>query len=92
MKIKSSLVCGLALVASVSLAQQGVTTPQKESRPTGFRFFNNHLTIKPYVSLTYTYDSNIDTSRHADDDSIFAVSPGAEFEWRGEKWALTGSL
>ena len=92
MKVKSSLFCGLALVASVSLAQQGVTTPQKESRPTGFRFFNNHLTIKPYVSLTYTYDSNIDTARHAEDDSIFAVTPGAEFEWRGEKWALTGSL
>ena len=92
MKVKSSLFCGLALVASVSFAQQGVTTPQKESRPTGFRFFNNHLTIKPYVSLTYTYDSNIDTAHHAEDDSIFAVTPGAEFEWRGEKWALTGSL
>ena len=92
MKSQSFLVCGLALVASVSFAQQGVTTPQKESRPTGFRFFNNHLTIKPYVSLTYTYDSNIDTARHAEDDSIFAVTPGATFEWRGEKWALTGSL
>ena len=54
MKSQSFLVCGLALVASVSFAQQGVTTPQKESRPTGVRFFNNHLTIKPYVSLTYT--------------------------------------
>ena len=92
MKVKSSVFFGLALVASASFAQQGVTTPQKESRPMGFRFFNNHLTIKPYVSLTYTYDSNIDTARHAQDDSIFAVSPGADFQWRGEKWALTGSL
>ncbi len=92
MKVKSSLFFGLALVVSVTFAQQGVTTPQKESRPTGFRFFNNHLTIKPYVSLTYTYDSNIDTTHHAEDDSIFAVTPGAEFAWRGEKWALTGSL
>ena len=92
MKVKSSLFFGLALVASASFAQQGVTTPQKESRPTGFRFFNNHLTIKPYVSLTYTYDSNIDTSHHGEDDSIFAVSPGADFVWRGEKWSLTGGL
>ena len=92
MKIHSSLFLGLVFVASAALAQQGVTTPQKESRPTGFRFFNNHLTIKPYVSLTYTYDSNIDTAHHAEDDSIFAVTPGADFDWRGEKWALTGSL
>ena len=92
MKIQSSLVLGLTLVASAAVAQQGVTTPQKESRPTGFRFFNNHLTIKPYVSFSYTYDSNIDTTHHSVDDSVFAVSPGAEFVWRGEKWALTGSL
>lgn len=58
----------------------------------GFRFFNQHLTIKPYVSLDYTYDSNIDTTKHASDDSIFAVNPGADFEWRGERWMLVGSL
>ena len=92
MKVKSSLFLSAAAVSMVVFAQQGVTKPQTESRPTGFRFFNNHLTIKPYVSLTYTYDSNIDTSRHAEDDSIFAVNPGAQFEWHGEKWALTGSL
>ena len=72
MKIHSYLFVGLVLTAFAASAQQGVTTPQKESRPTGFRFFNNHLTIKPYVSLSYTYDSNIDTTHHAEDDSIFA--------------------
>ena len=92
MKRKSSILTAIAMVATVAVAQQGVTKPQTENRPTGFRFFNNHLTIKPYVSLSYTYDSNIDTSHHASDDSIFAVTPGADFVWRGEKWALTGSL
>ena len=92
MKSKSSILFAVAFASAGVFAQQGVTTPQKESRPTGFRFFNNHLTIKPYVALTYTYDSNIDTTHHAADDSIFAVTPGADFEWRGEKWALTGGL
>ena len=92
MNSKTAIFTGLALASVVAFAQQGVTTPQKESRPMGFRFFNNHLTIKPYVSFDYTYDSNIDTAHHAEDDSIFAVTPGAEFVWRGEKWALTGSL
>lgn len=92
MNFKTTIGMAIAAASFVAAAQQGVTTPQKESRPTGFRFFNNHLTIKPYVSLTYTYDSNIDTTHHAEDDSIFAVMPGADFEWRGERWALTGGL
>lgn len=92
MNFKSSIVTVLAAMASVAFAQQGVTKPQTESRPTGFRFFNNHLTIKPYVSLSYMYDSNVDSAHHASDDSIFAVTPGADFEWHGERWALTGSL
>ncbi len=61
-------------------------------KPTGFRFFNNRLTVKPHVSLSYTYDSNIDTTRKATDDNIFSVHPGADFTWRGERWELTGSL
>ncbi len=92
MRNKSIAVLVAALSAGAALAQQGVTTPQNDSRPTGLRFFNNHLTIKPYVSIDYTYDSNIDTTHHATDDSIFAVSPGADFVWHGEKWALTGGV
>ena len=74
-------------MASVVLAGESIA-----AKPTGFRFFNNHLTIKPYVSLSYTYDSNIDTAKHANDDSIFMVSPGVDFEWRGDRWSLVGSL
>lgn len=61
-------------------------------KPTGFRFFDNHLTIKPYVSLSYTYDSNVDTGRHSKDNNIFMVSPGVEFEWKGDRWELVGSV
>ena len=61
-------------------------------KPQGFRFFNQHLTIKPYVALSYTYDSNIDTTRHGTSDSIFCVQPGADFDWKGDNWALVGSL
>ena len=63
-----------------------------DDKPRGFRFFNQHLTIKPYVSLSYTYDSNIDTARHSDSDSIFCVNPGADFDWVGDRWALSGNV
>jgi len=62
------------------------------TKPEGFRFFNNRLTIKPYVSLSYSYDSNIDTTRSGEDDNIFCVEPGADFVWRGERWELAGNL
>jgi len=61
-------------------------------KPQGFRFFNQHLTIKPYVSLSYTFDSNVDTTHKAESDSIFCVQPGADFEWKGDTWALVGSI
>ena len=80
------------LIAGAVMAQQGVTKPQTESRPTGFRFFNQHLTIKPYVSLSYTYDSNIDSDSSNEDDSVFAVNPAVDFQWHGAKWMLVGNI
>lgn len=64
----------------------------EEDKPQGFRFIDNRLVIKPYVALSYTYDSNVDTTHHAVDDSIFSVNPGADFTWRGERWELAGSI
>jgi hypothetical protein len=60
-------------------------------KPQGFRFFNQHLTIKPYVALSYTYDSNFDTTHKAESDSIFCVNPGAEFVWKSDRWSLAGT-
>ena len=80
------------LLAGTVMAQQGVTKPQTESRPTGFRFFNQHLTIKPYVSLSYTYDSNVDSDSSNEDDSVFAVNPAVDFQWHGAKWMLVGNI
>ncbi len=58
--------------------------------PTGFRF-GEHLTIKPYLNVAYTYDSNLDTTHHGEDDSIFSVTPGANAEWKGDRWSLSGN-
>ena len=74
---------GLA-IATFSVVPALIAGESVADKPQGFRFFNQHLTIKPYVS--------IDTSRHAEGDSIFCVQPGADFEWKGERWALVGSL
>ena len=79
-------------VATFSVIPALIAGESVADKPQGFRFFNQHLTIKPYVSLSYTYDLNVDTTRHAESDSIFCIQPGADFEWKGERWALVGSL
>jgi autotransporter-associated beta strand protein len=77
-------------MASVAVMAAGGSIADK---PQGFRFFNRHLTIKPYVSLSYSYDSNVDTDKSEEADSIFLVSPGVDFEWNGNiDSAAAGSL
>ena len=78
--------CAMASVAAFAAGGS------EEDKPEGIRLFNQHLTIRPYLPLSYTYDSNVDTTHHSDGDSIFCVEPGANFIWSGNRWALDGNL
>ena len=51
---------GLAVVASIAGVQA-----EDENGPRGFKFFSDRLTMNPYVAMSYTYDSNIDSSKHS---------------------------
>lgn len=86
MRINIKLTAAAILAASVVFAQS------EAKKPTGFSFFDRHLTIKPYVSLSYIYDSNVDSDRTRRGDSIFAVQPGVDFVWNSAKWQLAGNL
>ena len=47
----------LSMAAVAGLAVSAVAAGGSEAdKPQGFRFFNQHLTIKPYVAVSYTYD------------------------------------
>ena len=89
------LILGMAMAGVCGLfAEEKVAAGNgsEANRPEGFHFFNKHLTVKPYVALSYTYDSNVDTAHHADGDSIFCINPGANFTWYGDRWQLAGGL
>lgn len=59
-------------------------------RPRGFKI-GERLTLRPYVSLSYTYDSNIDSSRKKEkDSSIWVVNPGIGAEYIDDNWQVTG--
>lgn len=50
------------------------------------------ITLRPYVCLSYTFDSNPDSSRDGDDNaSYWTVNPGFDFEYMHENWEIVGS-
>ena len=50
----------IASLAAVAAVQADVM-----DRPSGFKV-GQRMTVRPYVSLYYTYDSNVDSSHHSD--------------------------
>jgi len=52
----------------------------------------DRLTIHPYVSLSYTYDSNIDSSKHSKRGTSWTISPGFNADYKDDKWDLAGGV
>jgi hypothetical protein len=59
-------------------------------RPQGIHF-GEHLTLRPYVSLSYTYDSNVDSTKHSKEGSQWLVSPGIGAQYLSENWKVEGA-
>ena len=79
--------------AGISLiAVSAVTLGAQAAGPQGLRFFGGKLTVKPYVSASYTYDSNIDTTKHGSSDSTYSINPGASFQMGADRWSLGGGV
>ena len=74
----------LVVSASVLTASADVI-----DRPNGFKI-GERMTLRPYVSLSYTYDSNVDSTKHAKDGSSWVVNPGLGAEYKGENWEIAG--
>ena len=79
-----SLATTLVVSASVLTASADVV-----DRPTGFKI-GERMTLRPYVSLSYTYDSNVDSAKHAKSGSTWVVNPGLGAEYKGDNWELAG--
>jgi len=59
------------------------------SRPDGVRV-GKRLTIRPYVSLFYTWDSNVRSLHEGDDASSLNINPGLTLAYRAENWSIMG--
>ena len=79
------------LATSLSLAVTALTaSADVMDRPKGFKI-GERLTIRPYVSLRYTFDSNIYSSKHGTSGSSWVINPGAGIEYVAENWEIDGS-
>lgn len=83
MNTKTIVSIGSALVALAAFAE----TEDERGLNIGQR-----MTLHPYVALSYTYDSNVDSGKHGKEGSQWVVNPGVGAEYRGDNWTLEGAL
>lgn len=77
----------------IVLALAGVMAAHAEEldRPGGIRF-GTRMTLMPYVSFSFTHDSNVDASKHSKAGQSWNINPGATFNYKAENWNLSGAL
>lgn len=81
------------ILLSAAVASSIAATASAAYGPQGLRCFGGRMTIKPYVSVSATYDSNIDTTKHGTDDTIVSANAGATFNLlQGDRWSVNGGV
>ena len=78
----------VACVAATAAAFAGIEEDLAD-RPQGIKI-GERMTLRPYVSLSYTWDSNIDTIRKGQCGQMWIVNPGVGMNYRGDTWSLSG--
>lgn len=78
----------LAVVGAVCLGAEA----EYMDRPGGIRI-GDHLTLRPYVSVCYTFDSNIDGGRSSLNSSSWSVSPNLslDYTYEADTWSLSAT-
>ena len=58
-------------------------------REPGIKILNERATLLPYVALSYTYDSNVDSTKKATSGSQWVVNPGLELKYEDDNWVVS---
>lgn len=86
--MKKSQLLTMCAVAAAVASQAAEMDPEQK----GFRFINDRLTFSPYVALSYTYDSNVDSSKHSKAGSQWVVNPGVNASYKDDNWKVDGQV
>ena len=85
MKVKTAVVLLSSGVASFAAFAEWM------DRPGGIKV-GERMKINPYVSVSYSFDSNVDSARKEYRSHSLVIDPGLSFVYNAERWNLTGSL
>lgn len=77
------------LIVFAALVSAIAAQAEVMDRPTGLKI-GQRMTVRPYVSLSYTYDSNVNSREHAKSGSSWVISPGFTADYKAENWNLEG--
>ena len=80
---------GIAVFAAILVGSSAfaISDQDKDGIKIGQR-----LTLHPYVSLAYTWDSNVDSTKKANDGSSWTISPGVNFTYADSHWNINGGV
>ena len=79
------------LILILGLMSGLIATAEVMDRPGGIRI-GQRMVLRPYVSLSYTYDSNVDSSSTRTKGShSFSVNPGLNLTYVGDQFDLAAS-
>lgn len=86
MKMKKLLFASVLAVSSVVFADADIL-----DREPGIKI-GERLTLRPYVCISYTLDSNPNSTRDGGDNySYWSANPGFNFDFSGDNWAVVGA-
>ena len=57
-------------------------------REPGIKIMGERMTLLPYVALSYTYDTNVDSTKAARSGSQWVVNPGMELKYKDDNWIV----
>ena len=76
---KQAFAAAAACVAALSASAELI------DRAPGIRI-GQRMTLRPYVSMSYTYDTNMDSDRSDRSGSTWIVSPAFDLDYSAENW------
>ena len=81
-------------VLTMAVMLASVASADVVDRPTGIKI-GQRMTLRPYVSLSVAYDSNVHGTRNggaSKGDVLWSVNPGLGIDYKAENWALLPNL
>ncbi|MCQ2368533.1 MAG: hypothetical protein MJ109_05950 [Kiritimatiellae bacterium] len=80
----------LIAISMISLA--AVASAEVMDRPQGIKI-GTRMTLRPYVSLSYTYDTNMRSqSEHEIKSGSWTISPNLAISYNHENWGIDGNV